>query len=293
MIVAIVNPAAGGGRCGRTVGPWLDRMREAGLEIEERRTTGPGDAIELARAAAEAGADAVVAVGGDGTLHEVVNGLMAAEGPRPALGILPLGTGNSFARDFGLHEPEVAFRALVAAARRPVDVLRVDHRDGQLFSINLVSLGFVAEVGDLTNRRFKGLGPLGYVVATVITVARLHSPVIPVSIGGERDDRPSVFLCFCNSQFTGGAMQMAPSADAGDGKLDVIRVGQMGRRRLLQLFPRIFQGTHVQAPEIEEGRAERVELHLSGPIPALIDGESRSLDLRSVGVVPGALELVA
>ncbi len=289
-LALVVNPAAGGGRCGRRADRFVARLRDRGVSVTRVDTAGPGDAARLAAERPEA---AVVAVGGDGTLHEVVNGLMARDRPRPALGLLPLGTGNSFARDFGIDDPERAFDALVRGERRPVDVLRVDRDGGALFSVNLVSLGFVAEVGDLTNRRFKALGPAGYVLATLVTVARLRPSSIPVTVGGARDDRPGVFLCFCNSQYTGGSMRMAPSADPADGALDIVRVGPMSRRRLLRLFPRIFDGTHVSAPEIETSRAERVELHLDRPIPALVDGEALSLRLRAVEVVPAALELVA
>ncbi len=288
----VINPAAGGGSCGRKVDGWIDRLRTAGVDVEAHRTRRPGDAVEIAEQLAHNGVDAVIAVGGDGTLHEVANGLMQFDGPRPALGVLPLGTGNSFARDFGQHDAEQAFRALVSGKRREVDILQVAHAEGQLYSLNLVSLGFVAEVGGLTNRRFKPLGPLGYVAATVVTVARLSSPVIPIRVGERSDARPAVFLCFCNSQYTGGAMQMAPAADPSDGLLDVIRVGHMGRLRLLRLFPRIFKGTHVAAPEIEASTAVRVDFDLDQAIPALVDGEALNLQLERIEVLPAALEWV-
>lgn len=291
-LVLIVNPAAGGGRCAARADAVVERLRAAGQDVVVHRTGGPGDAVALARRAAEDGATLVVAVGGDGTLHEVVNGLLAAPGARPELGILPLGTGNSFARDFGLHDASVAERALLGSARRAVDVLRVRHATGELYSINLVSLGFVADVGDVTNRRFKALGSLGYVAGTFVALARMKRPVVPIEVDAAPEDRrPAVFLCFCNSQYTGGAMRMAPAADPGDGALDVIRVGPMGRARLLWLFPRIFQGTHVRAPEIEASVGRSVRL-AGGSLPVLVDGEALRLDLREVAVSPGALSLV-
>ncbi len=291
-VALIVNPTAGGGRCGSRAADAATRLRAAGLEVSVSTTAGAGHAVALAREAAESGATTVVAVGGDGTLHEVVNGLLAA-GARPNLAILPFGTGNSFARDFGLHDPVVAERALIDGASRRIDALRVTHTGGELFSINLVSLGFVADVGDVTNRRFKALGALGYVAGTFVAVARMKRPVWPIEVDAAPEDRrPSVFLCFCNSQYTGGAMHMAPAADTSDGSLDVIRVGTMGRARLLWLFPRIFKGTHVEAPEIEATRGRSVKLRGGAPIAVLVDGEALRLDLREVAVAPGALSLV-
>ena len=287
----VVNPAAGGGRCGARIGRWVRHLEESGVVVTVQHTSGPGHATQLAAEAAEAGADTVVAVGGDGTLFEVVNGLMNAT-RQPALGVLPLGTGNSFARDFGLHTTEAAVEALLRDRRTRVDVVRADHTEGTLHYINLLSVGFTAEAGGLTNRRFKGLGALGYIAAVFVSVIRLSHPRFPHALDGSRvDAEPCVLLSFSNSQYTGGQMHMAPSADPTDGELDLVRVGTMGRRRLLTVFPRIFAGTHVQAHEIEERRAKRVDFSLDGPVEVMVDGEVLTLTLTSLEVQPGALEL--
>jgi YegS/Rv2252/BmrU family lipid kinase len=276
------------------VGQWAQRLTSAGLSADVRRTEGPGHATTLARQAAAQGAKLVVAVGGDGTLYEVVNGLMSGQPGTPALGILPLGTGNSFARDFDLHTPEKAFEALVRGGRRPVDVVRATHRDGHLYYINLLSVGFTAEAGGLTNRRFKGLGAAGYVAAVVVCVARLALPRFPHALdSGDVDDAPCVLLSFSNSQYTGGQMRMAPEADPTDGLLDVVRVGPMGRRRLLTVFPRIFSGAHVQAEEIDVRRTKRVDFSMQGPAEVMVDGEVLSLQLKSLVVIPAAVDLVS
>src|SRR5690606_7251064 len=164
-----------GGRCEARLKALLPRIPGA---VECAWTEGPGPATSPARRAAVDGADRGVAGGGDGTLCEVGNGLFESD-RRPALGVLPLGTGTSFARDFGVHEPEPALRALRGDGRRPVDVVRVVHRDGVLHYVNLLSVGFTAAAGALTNRRFKRFGPSGYVLAVLASLVRLEHPRFP------------------------------------------------------------------------------------------------------------------
>lgn len=289
----VVNGTAGGGRCATRVGPYVDRLRRRG-PVEVYWTGAPGDATRIARRAASDGFERVVSVGGDGTLFEVVNGLFPRKGAGPALGILPLGTGNSFARDFGLQAPDAAIAALERDGRRTIDVVRARHREGELFYVNLLSVGFTAEAGALTNRRFKPLGAAGYVLAVLVSLARLEHPVFPLVVdGGGLDERSCTLLSFSNSRYTGGEMMMAPNADPGDGRLDVVRVGVMGRRRFLGCFPRIFRGTHGELEEVELGTGANVRFRLDRAVDVMVDGEVLSLHLEELEVLPGALQVVA
>src|SRR6185369_10414924 len=129
-----------------------------GLVHEVRETRAPGDASVLARAAARAGATRIVAVGGDGTTHEVLNGLFDDDVQRPSLAMLPLGTGNSFLRDFAITDADAAVAALRRGHTRKVDVVRAEHAGGVLRYLNIFSLGFTADVCTMTNARFKPLG---------------------------------------------------------------------------------------------------------------------------------------
>jgi YegS/Rv2252/BmrU family lipid kinase len=293
-LAVILNTAAGGGRASGRAEPFLDRLRAAHARVDVHPTEGPGHASLLARRAAADGVDVVVAVGGDGTLFEVINGLHPREGGGPALGVLPLGTGNSFVRDFQLDDPEAAIAALEAGRTRSVDVVRVQHAEGTLHFVNLLSLGFSARAGALTNRRFKGLGLTGYVASVLACLVRLHTETHPYALDdGDEDARPATMVSFCNSRFTGGDMMMAPPADPSDGRVDVVHIGPMGRRRFLAAFPRIFKGTHPELDEIELSRAARVAFAPGDPTDVMIDGEVLKLQLHSLQVLPGAQELVA
>ena len=293
---AIVNPAAGGGRCGRLAAAALDRVRQAGIELDVARTTKPGEATALARAAYAKGERNFLAVGGDGTAFEIVNGLFpeAQTQGRPALGFLPLGTGNSFLRDFTTRGVEHTIEALRNRSRRPCDVLRLRHSGDDIYFINLLSLGFPADVGELTNRRFKGLGELGYILGVVARLAGLRHPTFPHRVDGtdEWDRRRCLFLTFSNSKFTGGKMMIAPKADSSDARIEYVRWGPIGRLRLLWTFPRLFTGTHIEHPLASRAAAERIEFDLAEPVNAMVDGEILRLKCRSIEILPAALDVV-
>jgi len=158
--LAIVNPAAGGGRTRALLGPALERLRAAGLQIDNGETSSSGHAAELTRAAWVEGYRKFISVGGDGTAYEIVNGLfpMGDGAETPTLAFLPLGTGNSFLRDFSDRGVEHSIESLIAGRSRKCDVLRLTHKDGVLHYINILSIGFSADVATLRARRFSNWG---------------------------------------------------------------------------------------------------------------------------------------
>ena len=296
-IFTIVNPAAGGGRCGKRVDTALARLRASGLDLEVRRTRAEGHGVELARDAYREGYRRFLAVGGDGTGFELINGLFpAAESAEeaPTVSMLPLGTGNSFLRDFGIDDAEKAIRALQRQETHPCDVIRCAHRDGVLYYINLLSVGFSADAGALTNRRFKSLGPTGYIFAVLGCLLKLRQPVFPLRVDDDEalNSRACTLLSFSNSRFTGGTMMMAPEAEVGDGALDIIRIDSMTSLQLIQAFPKIFKGTHIHLDAVSQRQAKRVTFELDGPVDVMVDGEIRSLHLETLEVLPSALKVV-
>jgi len=293
--LAVVNPAAGGGACGRGAPAAIDRLRQSGLEVDVIETRGPGEARELARTELAGTRRHFIAVGGDGTSFEIVNGLLdqPQAGERPTLGFLPLGTGNSFLRDFSDQGAEYAIDALKQGKRRPCDVIRVAHTAGVLHYINIFSIGFVADVCATRNSRFPGLGEFGYTLSTVLRVATLRPYVFPMRTDGRsgEDREPLTFLSINNSRFTGGKMMMAPDANTRDGLLDIIRVGRMGRVSLLQTFPKIFKGTHVHHPAVTCHQAAGVDFELDADVDVMIDGEMLKFNPTRLEVIPGAIDV--
>lgn len=292
----ILNPAAGGGRCGRAAPAAITRLREAGVELTVHATTGPGDATRFAREAWAAGHRRLLVAGGDGTTYEVLQGLYPLADPtdRPTLGMIPLGTGNSFLRDLGVEDAEGALAAVIGGRSRPVDVIAATLSDGVIHYVNLLSIGFTSDVGATTNRWFKPLGAGGYAVATVLEVVRLRARAFPHQLDdGPVDRAPYAFLSFSNSRCTGGTMVMAPDADVADGRVDVIRVGDLGRVGLLATFPRIYEGRHLEHPRNSGATAASVRFSLEGPLDLMVDGEVVRGHLQRLDVLPGALEVLA
>jgi len=300
--LAIVNPAAGGGRCRERVGAALDRLQAAGIVLETAETGAAGHATQLAREAYGRGYRKFLAVGGDGTAYEIVNGLfpvLAAEDQAPTLGFLPLGTGNSFLRDFvegssGQDGLEHAMQALEARRSRPCDVLRLTHKDGAIYFTNLLSVGFTADVAALRHRRFQGLGQFGYLLSIFLCLARLDRRPFPVRFDDrqEFDSRRCLFLTFNNSKFTGGTMMIAPDAVTDDGLIEYVRWGPIGRLGLIRNLATLYDGTHTRHPLAERQAVRRVEFQLDGPVDVMVDGEVLTLDCRTIDVLPSALRVV-
>lgn len=291
-----MNPAAGGGKSGKLLGPALNRLRAVGVEIVVATTHSSGDATQIARDAYLRGQRNFIAVGGDGTSYEVVNGLfpLATDGP-PTLAFLPLGTGNSFLREFSDRGVEYAIESLLAGRSRPCDVLRMRHRSGTIYYINLLSMGFTADVATLRARRFSDWGELGYFTSIFLTLSRFKRRPFPVRVEGQDtfDGRRCLFLTFNNSKFTGGTMMIAPNAEVNDGLVEYVRWGPIGRLGLIRNLPGLYDGTHIQHPLAERNAVRKVEFQLDGPVDVMVDGEVLSLHCEELDVLPGALNVVA
>jgi diacylglycerol kinase (ATP) len=292
---AIVNPAAGGGRSAKLAGPALARLREKGLKINVIASTGPGHAVQLAREAYDQGYRRFLAVGGDGTAHEILNGVFAgrAKVQRVALGFLPLGTGNSFLRDFTKEGSKASLEALLEDRKRTVDLIRLTHSTGEIYSFNLLSIGFTADVAALTNRAFKPFGHLGYLLGVFVRVVQLHRRSFALRCDDDKewDERRSLFLTFNNSKYTGGTMLIAPHADPTDGLIEFVRWGPISRLGLLRTLPRLYDGTHIKHPMASRRAVCCVEFKTPGPVDVMIDGEVATLECRSLDVLPAAVDV--
>jgi diacylglycerol kinase (ATP) len=293
--MAIVNPAAGGGRAAKLAGPQLARLREKGLRVDVIASTGPGHAAELAGEAYGQGYRRFLAVGGDGTAHEIINGIFSrtSGAERVELGFLPMGTGNSFLRDFSSDGAASSMDALIAGRKQRVDLLRLRHATGTVFSFNLLSVGFTADVAAITNRMFKPFGHLGYLLGVLVRVAQLKRRPFKIKTDAEKewDERRCLFLSFNNSKYTGGTMLIAPNADPTDGLIEYVRWGPIGRLGLIKMLPRLYDGTHIEHPLASRKPVKLVEFALDAPVDVMIDGELATLDCKQLDILAGAMDV--
>ena len=294
--LAVVNPAAGGGRCRKLVPAALDRLRAGGVKVDVVETDAPGQGAQLARDGYARGYRKFMAVGGDGTSYEIVNGLFPRRdgGERLTLAFLPLGTGNSFLREFTDRGVDHAIEALVAGRSQPCDVIRLRHADGVLHYINLLAIGFAADVATLRARRFSAWGELGYQASIFISLARFRRRPFPVRVDGdaEFDRRPCLFLTFSNSKFTGGTMMIAPNAEVNDGLIEYVRWGPIGRLGLIRNLSTLYDGTHIEHPLAERRSAMRIDFRLNDPVDVMVDGEVLTLQCQTLDVLPSVLNVV-
>jgi diacylglycerol kinase (ATP) len=293
--IAIVNPAAGGGRAAGLAGPKLAELRRQGLAIDVIASSSPGHATQLAREAYAQGYRRFLAVGGDGTVNEIINGLFSDGAPqrRVALGFLPFGTGNSFLRDFTKDGVAHSVGALLAGRTKAIDLLRLTHANGDTYSFNFISLGFTADVGAITNRLFKPFGHRGYLLGVLVKVVQLHRRSFALRSDGEKewDERRALFLTFNNSQYAGGTMQIAPDANPFDGLIEFVRWGPIGRLDLLRNLPRLYDGSHTQHPLCERKSVRRLEFNVPELVDVMIDGEVLTVKPASLDILPGALDV--
>jgi len=296
VTLAIVNPAAGFGKAAKLLGPAMDRLRAAGVEFDVAETKHAGHATEITRETYKQGYRRFIAVGGDGTAFETVNGLFPEaweDGETPTLGFLPLGTGNSFLRDFTKDGANYALQAIIENRSRPCDVIRLKHKAGTIYYTNILSLGFVADVATLANRRFKWMGAASYGLAVVLQLFNFRKRVFPLTLDGQPlNDSPSTaLLIFNNSKFTGGNMMLAPNADTADGQIEIVR-WSADRFDFIRNFPKCYDGSHVSHPLVWQGRARRIELNFDEPMDIMIDGEVMTVQMESLEVLPSALNVM-
>jgi YegS/Rv2252/BmrU family lipid kinase len=291
--VVVVNPAAGGGRTGRRWAGLRDDLRRLGLAFDWVWTTGTGSGAVLARTAVDAGAGLIVAVGGDGTLSEVVNGVTREDAPAATVGAVLTGRGRDAVRNLGLSgDPRVAARRLVEGIDARIDLVRVDWPDGSRRSaVGAAGAGFDARVAHCTAVG-RGRGPAPYLLAVMRTLSA-HAPVeAELETDGVRTwtGRLSAAVA-ANGPHFGGGMKIAPDADPADGRLDLIVLGDLGRLELLRWLPTVYRGRHLAHPRVTAQRARRVALRAASPLPVQVDGEVAGPTPVTFRACPGALRL--
>jgi YegS/Rv2252/BmrU family lipid kinase len=289
----VVNPAAGNGTTRARVPSIRQALAAAGVVMECVETDGPGRATELAAGAARRGWPLVVAVGGDGTINEVVNGLIDDNGQaRATLGIVNTGRGRDACRNLAIPAGEAAAVArLCHGAERRVDLGVVEAADRRRYFVNAAGAGFDAAVAERARSR-RGTGTVPYLLA-VLGALRRHRPrLAAIAVDGtEPREQCVTAVVVANGAWYGGGMKIAPAAHPADGLLDVVVLGALGRLALLRWLPTVYGGGHLACPDVTTARARTVTITAPQPLAVHADGEPAGRTPLCVRVLPGALRV--
>jgi diacylglycerol kinase (ATP) len=274
-VLLIYNPFAGHGQAKKML-PKVERaFQERGIDFDLALTDYPEHGSVLAAEASFRDYDGIVAAGGDGTLFEVINGCYRNRKKlKIPIGVLPIGTGNAFARDLGLESSNwlEAVEIIANGKRRKVDVGCFQTHGQTYYFLNILGLGFVADVTK-TAKKLKMLGNVSYTLGVLHRTIRLNSFVANIRLDGQTLDRDCIFIEISNTRYTSNFL-MAPGASIDDGYLDVTILNRVTRRRLLQAFPKVFTGEHVKLPEVETFQAREILIETPGGEKVLTpDGE--------------------
>ncbi|HEY3249312.1 MAG TPA: diacylglycerol kinase family protein [bacterium] len=291
-LFAIVNPVSRKGRA-RAVWPSVRQiLQHGGVEVHEAVSEARMHAWELATQAAADGYDVVVSVGGDGTNHEVVNGLLRADAPTPpALGLIPAGTANDLARCLRVpFDPAAAARLLLNGARRRIDIGQVNDR----FYATISGVGFDAEVARLVNHWPRYVGGTLLYIAGIVTMLVRFSPVeSEITIDGRSQTAKMFLLAAANTNWYAGGMFMAPHARIDDGLLAVVWAEDLGKAETLAVLPKLFSGAHLKHPKVFHTTAREVQVTSATPLAIHADGESVGTVPAHFRIIPLALEVIA
>jgi YegS/Rv2252/BmrU family lipid kinase len=298
----ILNPWAGRGAAGQRRGDLEAALDQAGVPFDLVTTHARGGATELAWQGIERGYDPIVAVGGDGTINEVVNGIKGAEaslGRRARLGIIPLGTGSDFIKTLdSVDANDIAgsVRRIARGAPCTVDLGRVQVADSEArYFINAVGMGLDAQVAaeSLKLTRLKGMAV--YLVAIIRALANYRAHPMTVEYDGQRLHRRLLFASVANGRCQGAGFWLTPTALVDDGLLDLCLVDNMRLDQIIRYIPRLMEGTHTSLKQVTMGRARTIHVASSAPVPVATDGEVIAVAARDITVetLPGALDVLA
>lgn len=297
----ILNPRADRGRALQLKDKLLEWGEGLGrLTLET--TTRPGHAAELAQQAAAAGCDVVVAAGGDGTVHEIINGLVSGGRQDTLLGVIPIGSGNDFAYAFGLPlaDPQVALRRIFTGAPQPIDLaLLTDDRGRRLVVDNAIGIGFDAAVAVEASAITRFYGFVAYLVATLRVLAMHYDrPQLTIRYDDQVMQQRAIMMTIGLGPRTGGGFLITPAARHDDGLLDTCLVDPVGRLTILGLLPQVMKGKHVTSPHIKMLRHRQVTVESDAPLAIHTDGEifARLQDnVRRVTIMclPAAIRLIS
>ena len=290
--LVVYNPAAGRGKAGKMLDLVKSELHNKGFNYDLYLTKEKRDAWQFIQNKDLYDYSGIIACGGDGTIFEVVNGLLNNPGELIPIGILPVGTGNSTAKELEIetNDIEKALNIIEKGHIQKVDAGRFITGGDEYYFINILGLGFVTDVLETANK-FKMFGEAAYTIGVLVKTLFLKSYDIKIEVDNRVITAPNILVEVSNTKYTGGNFLMAPTAEINDGLLDVNILRKLSRKRLLAIFPKLFKGTHINEPEIEYIKGEKINI-VCDPVKKISpDGELLGTTPISIECLPGKIIL--
>lgn len=294
-LLIIFNPHAGSGHAEKLLPDIESYLHKHAVNFELKKTGQAKDVHDLVTQSKLSRYSAVISAGGDGTLFEVVNALMRVRSEqRLPLGLMPVGTGNAFSRELGLKPTDwkKSIDIIQRFKTKAVDVGKVQTSDQHYYFINIVGIGLVVNIGQ-TTQKIKKLGPMSYSLAALWETMRIKPNKVKIRIDGQAIEDDLVFVEVANSRYTGTSFKIAPHAKINDGYLDVVLLKPISRWRILNLFPTIYSGRHIEHSEIETHRGKTITLTTTEPMPLMPDGEFIGYTPATITCKAGTIQLLS
>ncbi len=271
----------------------LEELNKAGIEYELSHTGSAEEAAETVKNAEFNKYAAIAAAGGDGTIFNVLNGYFKNNSPNKIpLAVIPLGTGNAFARDLGIESKDIksAVNSIKNGHTQRADIGKFKSEGNEYYFANIIGMGFVTDVAR-TAHGFKKLGGLSYTLGVLYHTLYLKSFDVTISYDGSEINRSVSFIEISNTRYTGKDFLMAPAASINDGLFDITIMNKATRRRLLSGLPKIFKGNHIYMDEVESIQARSIKISASSPKILTPDGEILGSTPLEIECIPEALEV--
>tara|TARA_B100002051_G_C16739577_1_gene643375 strand:+ start:3251 stop:4138 length:888 start_codon:yes stop_codon:yes gene_type:complete len=288
----LINPISGKQKSKKIFQSINHTLKLKNINFDYSETEYSGHAIKIAKELDLNSYNGIIIIGGDGTFHEVISGLMSrTDNKKIPIGIVPGGSGNSFLYSEKDNDPNSIFNKILKFEKQKIDVLKVKTPDDLLYSINLVGWGLVTDIGK-SAEKYRWLGTSRYTLVSLIEIIKNKSRNATLIIDNKEYKKTFTFIIACNTKYVGKGMYMAPSAVINDGLLDLIIVkGNLSRRLLFKTLPKLFKGTHINDPNIEYKQISKFSLLTKDKDLLNIDGELKGTTSIEVEVVNNAIEV--
>lgn len=292
-IEIVYNPKSGGGR-GKTLTPIIIKaLEDSGHTLKAHKTEYHEHAVEIVRHLDLKDTQLIVSIGGDGTMYEVLNGLMKNKNVtvKPYFAVIPVGTGNSFSQDLNMHQWKDGLLAILGGKTKAIDVMKFNTEDEDYYSINSLSIGLPTDVCIGANKTKKFLGKFSYTSSALIEIMRYKAHHTILEVDGVRHEYMGAFTNFANSRIFGGNMTISPNSILDDGEIEAIVLHDAPKNTIIKAMPTLYSGEHIHNPYVRVYKGKHFKITTDPIKTSSPEGEIFGVTPLEIIVIPKAVEM--